>query len=31
MDVLVLENFALIKEDQPPENAGDYKHLFQLD
>jgi carbamoyltransferase len=31
MDVLVLENFVLIKEEQPTENAGDYKHLFQLD
>jgi carbamoyltransferase len=31
MDLLILENFVLVKEDQPPENANDYKHLFDLD
>lgn len=31
MDLLILENFVLVKEDQPPENASDYKHLFDLD
>ena len=31
MDILVLQNFILVKEDQPPENAADYKHLFDLD
>lgn len=31
MDLLILENFVLVKEDQPPENANDYQHLFTLD
>ena len=31
MDLLILENFVLIKEDQPTENHKDYKHLFDLD
>jgi carbamoyltransferase len=31
MDILILENYILVKEDQPPENAADYKDLFELD
>lgn len=31
MDILILENYILVKDDQPPENAADYKDLFELD
>ena len=31
MDVLVLENFILLKEHQPQENIQDYKNDFELD
>lgn len=31
MDILVLENFVLIKENQPKENLKDYKDNFELD
>lgn len=31
MDILVLENFVLIKEDQPKEKLNDYKDNFELD
>jgi carbamoyltransferase len=31
MDILVLNNYVLQKEDQPEENQKDYRHLFEKD
>ncbi len=31
MDILVLENFVLLKEEQPEKNKKDYRHLFEKD
>jgi carbamoyltransferase len=31
MDVLIIENFILVKEDQPHESAADYRKDFKLD
>ena len=31
MDVLVIENYVLLKENQPEKNKHDYQHLFELD
>ncbi len=31
MDVLIIENFILVKEDQPHEVASDYRKEFKLD
>lgn len=31
MDVLVIENYVLLKENQPAQNRQDYQHLFELD
>jgi carbamoyltransferase len=31
MDVLVLNDFVLLKEEQPEQNKQDYRHLFEKD
>ncbi|MGZ3726169.1 MAG: carbamoyltransferase family protein [Pseudobdellovibrio sp.] len=31
IDILVLENFVLMKDEQPEKNKEDYKDLFELD
>ncbi|MCC2679286.1 MAG: hypothetical protein K0R29_1862 [Pseudobdellovibrio sp.] len=31
MDILVLENYVLLKEEQPEKNKQDYSHLFEKD
>jgi carbamoyltransferase len=31
MDILVMENFVLLKEEQPEKNKQDYRHLFEKD
>jgi len=31
MDILVLENYVLLKEEQPEKNQQDYRHLFEKD
>ena len=31
MDVLIIENFILVKEEQPNEGAKDYRNDFSLD